>query len=44
VHRTLEDRAFIFLAARDDLGELVDAFVDGFAATALDWKERVSIW
>lgn len=38
VHRPLEDGAFVLLAAGDDLGELVDAFVDGFAAAALDCR------
>ena len=32
----LQDGAFVFVAAGDDFGELVDAFVDGFAAPSLD--------
>lgn len=33
----LEDRALVLLAAGDNLGELVDAFVDGLASSALDY-------
>lgn len=33
---TAEDAAFVLLAAWDDFGELVDAFVDGFAPAAFD--------
>jgi len=36
LNRALEDGAFILLAPRDNLGELIDALVDGFAAAALD--------
>ena len=32
----LEDGTLVLLAAWDDLGELVDAFVDGFASSALN--------
>jgi len=35
-----EDGAFVLFAAGDDLGEFVDAFVDGFAAASLDWFGR----
>jgi len=35
-----EDGAFVLFAAGDDLGEFVDAFVDGFAAASLDWLGR----
>lgn len=33
----LEDGTLVLLAAWDDLGELVDTFVDGFASSALNW-------
>lgn len=33
----LQDRALVLLAARNNLGELVDALVDGFAAATLHW-------
>lgn len=36
LHRAREDAAFVLLAAGDDFGEFVDAFVDRFAAAALD--------
>ena len=32
LYGALQDRALVLLAARHNLGELVDAFVDGFAA------------
>lgn len=44
MHRPLEDGAFVLLAAGDDLGELVDAFVDGFAAAALDCGGRELVY
>jgi hypothetical protein len=34
---SLEDRAFILLTAWNNLGEFVDAFVDGFTAAAFDF-------
>jgi len=36
LHRALEDAALVLLAAWYDLRELVDAFVNGFAATAFN--------
>jgi hypothetical protein len=33
----LQNRAFVLVCARDDFGKLVDAFVDRFAATSLDY-------
>jgi hypothetical protein len=35
LHRALKDRALVLLAAWDNLGELVDALVDGFSAASL---------
>jgi hypothetical protein len=35
---TGKDGALVLLGARDLLGELIDALIDGLAATALDWK------
>lgn len=37
LHGALEDGTLVLLAAWDDLGELVDAFVDGFASSALNY-------
>lgn len=36
LHGAGEDAALVLLASGHDLGDLVDAFVDGFAATSLD--------
>ena len=40
--RTLEDGAFVLLATGDDFGELVDAFVNGFAATTFNFELQIS--
>ena len=34
----LEDRTLVLLAAWDDLGELIDALVDGLASSALNFS------
>ena len=36
--RPLKDRALVLLASGDDLGKLVDPFVDGLTTATLDWK------
>ena len=36
--RPLKDRPLVLLAARDDLGKLIDPFVDGLTAATLDWR------
>jgi hypothetical protein len=37
----LQNRAFVLVRPRDDLGKLVDAFIDGLAAASLNCS-RVS--
>lgn len=40
---TLEDRALILLTARHNLGQLVDALVDGLTSTSFDYVVLVGI-
>jgi hypothetical protein len=40
---TLEDRALILLTARHNLGQLVDALVDGLTSTSLNYVVLVGI-
>ena len=43
LHCSLQNAAFILLAPRHDLGQLVDAFVYGFAAASLDCGKMLDL-